>query len=138
LIKDQAGVAIARLPLWRRGPFVIAGAAAAVAAVIVTILFVTGTFGPSDPYCAAVIRALPGHVPTTTETAIDDVDQLTIVTPVGKDLLLYRRVLKVDKAIEKIGLAYSSVSGPAGLTEPSGAEVASYSSAVSQLHAYCG
>jgi hypothetical protein len=143
VIEDQARVAIARPALWRRGPFVIAAAVVAGAAVIVAVLFATGTFGggapgASDPYCPGVVRALPGHVPTSTEAAIDDIDQLTAVTPVGKDQQVASRVFPVDRAIEKIGMAYSSASGLAGLTEPSATEVASYYSAVSQLRSYCG
>ncbi len=139
MIEDQAGVAMTRQALWRRGPLVIAVAVVAVAAVIVAVLFATGTIGgASDRYCPAVLHALPGHVPTSTEAAIDDVDDLTAVTPVGMDQQLDSRVFRVDKAIEKIGLAYSSVSGLAGLTEPSAADVASYYAAVSQLHSYCG
>ena len=139
MIEDQAGVAAARLSVWRRGPFAIAAGAIAVAGVLVAILLATGIIGgSSDPYCQALVRALPGHVPTTTEAAIDDVDDLTAVTPIGKDQQLVGRVLKVDTAIQNIGVAYSGTSGLAGLAEPSAAEVASYNSAVSQLRAYCG
>jgi hypothetical protein len=135
--EDQPGVT--RAPIRQSGPFLIAVVIVIAAAAAAGILLATGTFGhgstpgSADRYCPSVLNALPGSAPASAGIAASDIGALTAVTPAGTDQRLDARIHKVDRAIERIGRAYSRP----GSSGPSARRIAKFYKAASKLRSYC-
>lgn len=138
----------ARRPRSRATLALIAVSVIAAAAIVAVIVLATagggskGTGGhtapgASSPYCPGILHALPAAVPASADQASGEMNDLTNLMGPGPSPL-DSRVLTLEKAIEKIGLVYTTVAGLAGDAAPTAQQAAAFWSAESQLRAYCG